>query len=132
MPASSAGCPGRCIGLPEPIFVIASGESPSVCSGRMTRERTASTIRGPSAPIARPWYTFSISGSTGMPCALAEWNVRSVFKELLMSAFFSGNRRVPAAQNEPNLVYAPGSPERAEIKARLKAMSAAITAAGSA
>src|SRR5215213_1325801 len=38
---------------------------------------------------------------------------------------FSGNRRVPAAQNEPNLVYAPGSPERAAIKARLKAMAAA-------
>jgi len=37
---------------------------------------------------------------------------------------FSGNRRVPAAQNDPNLVYAPGSPERAEIKARLKEMAA--------
>jgi len=36
---------------------------------------------------------------------------------------FSAARRVPTAQNEPNLVYAPGSPERAEIKARLKAMA---------
>jgi 1-pyrroline-5-carboxylate dehydrogenase len=40
-----------------------------------------------------------------------------------MSSVFSGNRRVPAAQNDPNLSYAPGSPERAEIKARLKAMA---------
>ena len=39
-----------------------------------------------------------------------------------MSAF-SGTRRVPAPQNEPNLSYAPGSPERAELKARLKAMA---------
>ena len=36
---------------------------------------------------------------------------------------FSGSRRVPPPQNDPNLVYAPGSPERAEIKARLKAMA---------
>src|SRR5262245_12327286 len=36
---------------------------------------------------------------------------------------FSGNRRVPAAVNDPNLSYAPGSPERAEIKARLKTMA---------
>jgi 1-pyrroline-5-carboxylate dehydrogenase len=38
-----------------------------------------------------------------------------------MSAF-SGARRVPPPQNDPNLSYAPGSPERAELKAKLKAM----------
>jgi 1-pyrroline-5-carboxylate dehydrogenase len=37
---------------------------------------------------------------------------------------FSGIRKVAPAQNDPNLTYAPGSPERAEIKARLKAMAA--------
>ena len=37
---------------------------------------------------------------------------------------FSGVRRVPPPQNEPNLSYAPGSPERAELKAKLKAMAA--------
>ncbi len=39
-----------------------------------------------------------------------------------MSAF-SGARRVPPPQNDPNLSYAPGSPERAELKAKLKAMA---------
>jgi 1-pyrroline-5-carboxylate dehydrogenase len=36
---------------------------------------------------------------------------------------FSGARRVPPPQNDPNLTYAPGSPERAELKAKLKAMA---------
>ena len=36
---------------------------------------------------------------------------------------FSGARRVPPPLNEPNLTYAPGSAERAELKAKLKAMA---------
>ena len=36
---------------------------------------------------------------------------------------FNGNRRVPAPINEPVKSYAPGSPERAALKARLKSMS---------
>jgi 1-pyrroline-5-carboxylate dehydrogenase len=36
----------------------------------------------------------------------------------------SAHRRVPPPQNDPNRSYAPGSPERAELKARLAAMSA--------
>jgi 1-pyrroline-5-carboxylate dehydrogenase len=36
---------------------------------------------------------------------------------------FSGARRVPPPQNEPNLTYAPGSPERKELKAKLTEMS---------
>jgi 1-pyrroline-5-carboxylate dehydrogenase len=36
---------------------------------------------------------------------------------------FSGNRRVPPPQNDPNLTYAPGSRERDEIKARLADMA---------
>jgi 1-pyrroline-5-carboxylate dehydrogenase len=39
------------------------------------------------------------------------------------NAAFSGVRRVPQPVNDPNRTYAPGSPERAELKARLKAMS---------
>jgi 1-pyrroline-5-carboxylate dehydrogenase len=38
------------------------------------------------------------------------------------SAPFDGNRRVPPATNEPIRSYAPGSPERADLKARLAAM----------
>src|SRR5687767_15887011 len=36
---------------------------------------------------------------------------------------FSGNRRVPKPVNEPVRTYAPGSPERAELKARLAKMA---------
>jgi 1-pyrroline-5-carboxylate dehydrogenase len=39
------------------------------------------------------------------------------------NAAFSGVRRVPQPVNDANRTYAPGSPERAELKARLKAMS---------
>jgi 1-pyrroline-5-carboxylate dehydrogenase len=37
---------------------------------------------------------------------------------------FSGTRRVPPPVNEPVKAYAPGSPEKTELKARLKAMAA--------
>jgi 1-pyrroline-5-carboxylate dehydrogenase len=39
-------------------------------------------------------------------------------------AAFGGVRRVPPPVNDPNRTYAPGSPERADLKARLKIMSA--------
>ena len=38
-------------------------------------------------------------------------------------ASLSAVRRVPTAINEPIKSYAPGSPERAELKARLASMS---------
>ncbi len=41
-----------------------------------------------------------------------------------LNAAFAGVRRVPTPVNEPNKMYAPGSPERAELKARLKTMAA--------
>jgi 1-pyrroline-5-carboxylate dehydrogenase len=40
----------------------------------------------------------------------------------MSSAPFDGNRRLPAITNEPIRSYAPGSPERAALKARLAAM----------
>ena len=39
-------------------------------------------------------------------------------------AAFNGVRRVPQPVNDPNRSYAPGTPERAELKARLSAMAA--------
>src|SRR5689334_3605837 len=36
----------------------------------------------------------------------------------------AGRRRVPRPENDPNLTYAPGTPARAELKARLKQMAA--------
>ena len=38
-------------------------------------------------------------------------------------ASFAGVRRVPQPVNDPNRSYAPGSPERADLKARLKSMA---------
>jgi 1-pyrroline-5-carboxylate dehydrogenase len=40
-----------------------------------------------------------------------------------LTAAFAGIRRLPNPVNEPNKTYAPGSPERAELKARLKSMA---------
>ncbi len=42
----------------------------------------------------------------------------------VMNAAFAGVRRVPQPVNEPNKTYAPGTPERADLKARLKTMAA--------
>ncbi|PYQ52950.1 MAG: hypothetical protein DMF78_10210, partial [Acidobacteria bacterium] len=39
------------------------------------------------------------------------------------TAAFAGTRRVPPAANEPIKPYAPGSPEKAELKAKLKQMA---------
>ncbi len=39
-------------------------------------------------------------------------------------AAFAGGRRVPQPVNDPNKTYAPGSPERADLKARLTSMAA--------
>ncbi|HEY7496938.1 MAG TPA: L-glutamate gamma-semialdehyde dehydrogenase [Vicinamibacterales bacterium] len=41
-----------------------------------------------------------------------------------LDAAFAGVRRVPPPVNEPNRTYAAGSPERAELKARLASMAA--------
>jgi 1-pyrroline-5-carboxylate dehydrogenase len=41
-----------------------------------------------------------------------------------MSDAFAGRRRVPHPENDPNLDYAPGSPERAALKCRLAQMAA--------
>ena len=43
-----------------------------------------------------------------------------------MPDVFAGRRRVPRPENDPNLSYAPGTPARAELKARLKQMAAEI------
>lgn len=40
-----------------------------------------------------------------------------------MSDVFAGRRRVPRPENDPNLSYAPGTPARAELKARLDRMA---------
>src|SRR5215216_6076261 len=51
-------------------------------------------------------------GGTGAPAAAP-----------ILDAAFAGARRVPEPINDANRSYAPGTPERAELKARLKAMA---------
>ena len=41
----------------------------------------------------------------------------------VLDASFAGVRRVPAPVNDPSRSYAPGTPDRAELKARLKSMA---------
>src|SRR4051794_3874590 len=43
---------------------------------------------------------------------------------VVLNAAFAGARRVPEPINEPINSYAPGTPQRAELKARLKSMAA--------
>jgi 1-pyrroline-5-carboxylate dehydrogenase len=54
-----------------------------------------------------------------------ELGAESVSPEIAARAVtgFNGNRRVPPPVNEPIKAYAPGSPERIELKARLQKMS---------
>jgi 1-pyrroline-5-carboxylate dehydrogenase len=43
-----------------------------------------------------------------------------------MPDVFAGRRRVPRPENDPNLTYAPGTPARAELKARLEKMAGEV------
>jgi 1-pyrroline-5-carboxylate dehydrogenase len=61
----------------------------------------------PTSTIPTPTSVTSSAPSSGTPSIAA----------------FGGVRRVPNPVNDPNRSYAPGSPERADLKARLKAMA---------
>lgn len=65
--------------------------------------------------------------STHAPTSPAELHSTAVRSPgghgVTLNAAFAGVRRVPTPVNEPNKSYAPGSPERAELKARLKSMA---------
>jgi len=62
----------------------------------------------PTAPAEKPSSSLPSTSSQGVT----------------QNAAFAGIRRVPQPVNEPNKSYAPGSPERADLKARLKSMAA--------
>ena len=47
----------------------------------------------------------------------------SLSSDVVLTAAFAGVRRVPQPINDPNRSYAPGSPERAELKARLESIA---------
>src|SRR4051812_38988130 len=66
--------------------------------------------------------------STHAPTAPAEKHSTATappaHEQVRLDAAFAGEKRVPAPINEPTKAYAPGSPERAELKARLASMAA--------
>jgi 1-pyrroline-5-carboxylate dehydrogenase len=64
----------------------------------------------------------SSPGATGNDDKLGAESVSPEIAARTLSGF-NGNRRVPPPVNEPIKAYAPGSPERAELKARLRKMS---------
>jgi 1-pyrroline-5-carboxylate dehydrogenase len=57
------------------------------------------------------------------PAAKPSSPAETLRSDLASTAAFAGVRRVPPPVNEPNRTYAPGSPERAALKARLKEMA---------
>src|SRR3954468_19366243 len=63
--------------------------------------------------------TPTVRAPAAKPSAPAE-TLRS---DLASTAAFAGVRRVPPPVNEPNRTYAPGSADRAALKARLKEMA---------
>ena len=68
----------------------------------------------------------SSPSSTTMPgsaASTAEGRLAPTPGSAATQAAFAGRRRVPEPVNDPNRGYLPGSPERAELKARLKAMA---------
>src|SRR3954469_18610801 len=62
--------------------------------------------------------------STSSVTAVPETPVSGSTATVAPIAAFGGARRVPQPINDVNRTYAPGSPERAELKARLKSMAA--------
>jgi 1-pyrroline-5-carboxylate dehydrogenase len=64
-----------------------------------------------------------MSTETASPAPQAATTPSSANDAPTVTAAFAGVRRVPTPVNDPNKSYAPGSPERAELKARLKSMA---------
>ncbi len=71
-----------------------------------------SSVRPAPAPVAKP--TESPESAAFAPATAPQTSP---------VVGFTGNRRVPNPQNEPVKSYAPGSPERASLKERLRTMS---------
>src|SRR5688572_26976550 len=74
-----------------------------------------------SAPAVNPPHNAQRSAPAETPTPPGEAS-QIVPPHGLLTAF-NGNRRVPNPVNEPVRSYAPGSPEKAALKARLSAMA---------
>ena len=74
-----------------------------------------------SAPVARPRKAPAAAPKSQSPRQTS--STAGVEPPTAGLSGFNGNRRVPAPVNEPVRSYAPGSPEKKELKARLESMS---------
>jgi 1-pyrroline-5-carboxylate dehydrogenase len=66
----------------------------------------------------------STPSATATPSPASEERTTSAPGATAVVPAFAGIRRVPQPVNDPNRSYLPGSPERADLKARLKSMAA--------
>jgi 1-pyrroline-5-carboxylate dehydrogenase len=64
----------------------------------------------------------STTATTTVPAA-TQTSTTAAPPSVVLNAAFAGVRRVPEPVNDPNRTYAPGTAERAELKARLKMMA---------
>src|SRR5262245_52669810 len=131
---------GRRAALNEPPGIIrASCGLGSVFSSVMTVKRTAPattrprphgcTLAAASGRRAKPLgWDYNHRMSTQAPTSPADKPSTAVPPSaghgVTLHAAFAGVRRVPQPVNEPNHTYAPGTPQRAELKARLTSMAA--------
>jgi hypothetical protein len=107
-----------------------TGESAvrSLSPARRDRLNRSDRPNGPGSiitvlPIAITRRMMSTTASTFPPQPATDHDRRSAGRRPGPRRRFGGVRRVPEPVNDPNRSYAPGSPERAELKARLKAMA---------
>src|SRR5258705_5766637 len=110
------------VARPSPVRNTSSAQTSAIFQQRPPFEES-----GMSASAVRPKRPAS-SSSTGSPAVKSKTdgasdessNPETAARTL---AGFNGNRRVPPPVNEPVKSYAPGSPERAALKDRLRSMS---------
>jgi len=78
-------------------------------------------MSSPAAPTAATGSTSKVAPSTS--ANTTEGRLAPTPGSAATQAAFAGIRRVPQPENDPNKSYLPGSPERAELKARLASMA---------
>src|SRR4051794_24871362 len=101
----------------------------SVCCRPLEEPGMSAATSAPAAPPA-PASTVEDSRGAGQPGRATD-DDRALEREssdrgdrARVVSGFNGNRRVPPPVNEPVKSYAPGSPERAALKERLRSMAA--------
>ena len=92
------------------------------CAAAPVAPHPAAAVRR-TALIPEETTTMAVRTAPERVAARSEQAERTVHPHSAPLAGFSGTRRVPEPVNEPVKSYAPGSPERAALKARLAEMA---------